>query len=179
MQIILFVTLLLCFVCLASGRGIWGSRKKKDDEDVAVNVPKQQRYTPGRKNRNNFGSNEVSENIRNMLNAYTTMMETLVDSPEFDSMITPESIQNIIKQVPGYDDNAELNELINSPQFSNPDLLKATIIEGINTLKTYTDTIIEFINDPVKMQEIMDQVPDNMKEILEAGNSCVYSMFKI
>ncbi len=174
MRIIILVAVLLCLVCIVAGRGIWGSRKKKDDEEVSVNVPKQQRNAPSRNTRNNFGNNNnnnnnVAENIRNMLNAYTTMMETLVDSPEFDSMITPESVKNIIMQVPGYDDNAELRELINSPQFSNPDLLKATIVEGINSLKTYTDTIIEFVNDPAKMQEIIDQVPDNMKEILEAG----------
>ena len=173
MRVIVLVTVLLCLVCVAAGRGIWGSRKKKDDEEVSVNVPKQQRNIPSRNTRNNFGNNNnnnnVAENIRNMLNAYTTMMETLVDSPEFDSMITPESVKNIIMQVPGFDDNAELRELINSPQFSNPDLLKATIVEGINSLKTYTDTIIEFVNDPAKMQEIIDQVPDNMKEILEAG----------
>jgi len=167
--------LLLCLACIVAGRGIWGSRKKKDDEELAVNVPKQQKNIPGRNRGNNFGNNnDVADNIRNMLNAYTTMMETLVTSPEFDSMITPDSVKNIIMQVPGYDENAELQQLIHSPQFSNPDLLKATIVEGINTLKTYTDTIIEFVNDPVKMQEIIDQVPDNMKEILEAGNNIPY-----
>lgn len=174
MRTVIFAAVLLSLVCIATGRGIWGSRKKKEDEEISVTVPKQQRHTPGRNTRNSFGNNNnnnnnVADNIRNMLNAYTTMMETLVDSPEFDSMITPESVKNIIMQVPGYDDNVELRELINSPQFSNPELLKATIVEGINTLKTYTDTIIEFVNDPAKMQEIIDQVPENMKEILEAG----------
>ena len=43
----------------------------------------------------------LGETIENMLNTYLTMMEELVESPEFETLVTPEAIATMFDQVPG------------------------------------------------------------------------------
>jgi hypothetical protein len=62
-------------------------------------------------------------------------------------------------------ENPEIAKLFESDEFSNPEVLKATVIEGIRSIKSYSSQIAEMLSDPDQVAALLEQLPDEFKEM--------------
>jgi hypothetical protein len=69
----------------------------------------------------------MGDTIETMINMYISMMEELIESPEFETLVTPEAIKSMFGQIPGLSSQPELVAMLDSPQLNDPRLLKQTI----------------------------------------------------
>ena len=177
MKLLIFLLLLVC----VSGRGIWGSRRKAEEEPSAPDLTKkgkggssgarrQQAQSTGMDGMGGSGLGAVGSGLGGMggLGALGSMgsmgglgaggstgnphvdelmdklmagldgLLQMIDSDEFADIVTPEMIKETLMNVPGIQDHAEVLDLLDSPAFQEPDMLKATLREGISTLKVNT-----------------------------------------
>lgn len=125
---VLFCLSLLLMIATTSfaARGMWGSKRKSEDEDVddisngvggrfeslnsrAAAMPRKVQNTQQKSDElgslgeliNNIGTPAGMESLEAMLEMYLNMMEELLESPEFDTLITPDTIRTMFDQVPG------------------------------------------------------------------------------
>jgi hypothetical protein len=100
---------------------------------------------------------------------YIKMMEDLIDSPDFATLVTPDMLKQMFDKVPGgMGSSPEIVQLLDSPQFQDPKVLRQTMREGVRTMRTYSKQMLEVFSDPGKMGEVLDQLPAGSKEVLEA-----------
>lgn len=187
-KIFCVVLLLFCHsVCEA--RGIWGSRRKRQevednaaaaasagrDEDLDTSFEAARRQAANLQARRRRGSissmsssipSGLGDKLQPLLDMYLNMMNELIDSPDFDSMMTPETIQTMIQSFPTLQGNPELAAMLDSPQFSDPAMLKATIIEGVAAIRKHGPELIAMLNDPEKIMEMLGQLPPEMQEMM-------------
>lgn len=184
LRAIFCASLLLTFTTNSlAARGMWGSKRKRDeDEDIddiagdmgagfevrhkmASNQQPDSRKA-GAGSLNSLLSSESSglgESIESMLNVYLNLMEELVDSPDFDTMVTPEALATILEQIPGLSSNPEVSALLDSPAFTDPKQLKQTILQGMQAIRGYSSEIVDFFNSPEKIEMLLEQLPEEFK----------------
>jgi hypothetical protein len=159
---------------------MWGSRKKREEvEEVIVPpTPKTTLQEAGRarrgtpKRRPSLASEFPSQTPTNtefekMFNTYLASFEELLDSDAFESMVNPESIRTMLEQFPGASDIPELNMLLNMPEFNDASLLKQTMREGLAMAKGSSAEIQALLNDPERLEEMMGQLPHEVKQLVE------------
>jgi hypothetical protein len=178
MLVALLVVLL--FGHVVDSKKMWGSRKKREEvEEVVVPpTPKTTLQEAGRARRgaskrrpspaSEFSSQApTSGEFEKMFNTYLTSFEELLDSDDFDSMVNPESIRTMLEQFPGASDIPELNMLLNMPEFNDASLLKQTMREGLAMAKGSSAEILALLNDPERLEEMMGQLPHEVKQLVE------------
>jgi hypothetical protein len=159
-----------------AARGMWGSKRKRDEDedvdDIAVagfevrhkmasnQQPDSRKAGAGSLNSESSG---LGESIESMLNVYLNLMEELVDSPDFDTMVTPEALATILEQIPGLSSNPEVSALLDSPAFTDPKQLKQTILQGMQAIRGYSSEIVDFFNSPEKIEMLLEQLPEEFK----------------
>ena len=111
----------------------------------------------------------VADTVSNLLNMYLKMMEELVHSPDFETLVTPETMKTMFANLPGgmLDSNPEIAAMLDSPQFTDPVLLKQTVLQGVEAIKLYSGEIVQMFNDPDKLMQMMDQLPPQARTAIE------------
>eukprot|EP01036_Dinobryon_divergens_P004548 gene4548-6020_t len=145
---------------------MWGSRKKREDDDeiTAPEMP-------------DILKNEISSDVGSVgsgdfdittfMDTYIGMMEKMMDSPEFDSMLTPEVMGAMFNQMPQLANNPEVVQMLDSPQFKDPVLLRQTISEGLKAMRQYTSQIAEMMQNPEQLQALISQLPEEYQGIVQ------------
>lgn len=173
--------LLLAFCLVVDARGIWGSRKKREEDvevpasgfeasrrQAAAAAAYRQSEGAGVARRadstgagagSGFGSANFGNEMRAVIEKYLGMMEEAIESPEFQTSVTPEVLRNMLDQIPGLADNPQVLAIIDSPEFTDPDKLMQTIRTGLASMRAYTDEIVGVLNSPAKMAELVEQLP--------------------
>mmetsp|Transcript_8221 Transcript_8221/g.8222 ORF Transcript_8221/g.8222 Transcript_8221/m.8222 type:complete len:291 (+) Transcript_8221:91-963(+) len=180
----LFCVSLLMMIATQSfaARGMWGSNKKRkedeeeDADDIAggigmgfetrnqmANKPKTGGEINSFGGATTGGAGGMGDTIETMINMYITMMEELVESPDFEALVTPEAIKSMFSQVPGLSSQPELVAMLDSPQLNDPRLLKQTIQQGMGAIRGYTSEIVDVFSSPAKMEQLLDQLPAEFK----------------
>ena len=182
MQVSLLILLALA-VCLAvgEGRGIWGSRKKREEVEeqevaatgfeasrraAAAAALSSRERTAARvvasesgSVKTGFGTANFGNEVRGLIETYINMMEQAISTPDFQKTVTPEVIRNMLAQMPGLFENPQVAALMDSPEFTDPDKLMDTVRMGISSLRAYTNEIVALLNSPDKMTELIAQLP--------------------
>jgi len=179
---ILLCLLASCALVAESARGIWGGRRKRDeDREVEVGStgeasnnkdsdfisPVDEIISKRRRRMVSPASVDVAQNVANLVDAYLKMMDELMVSPQFDEIATPEGFKNMLEQIPGLGDSPEIAAMLSSPEFQDPAVLKQTIKDGLAAIKLYAGHFIELLSDPSKTQELISQLPPDLKVVLE------------
>ena len=154
---------------VVDGRGIWGSKKKKEEDaspppsantasrrNTNHQVPQQQKQ---QLNTNDDRSNEVMRAIYTLIDS----MEEMMNSKDFMDVVTPDSVQEILRQVPGSDTNPEMQMLLNSPAFNDPELLAQTMTTGISQLRVYANELGHLLSDPNALDAILITMPEDIQ----------------
>jgi hypothetical protein len=177
------VLLLIAFVLLVDlveCKKMWGSRKKRSEEEEVVPkqapktvVSEQSKNRIGKANRRYKPSFETDaptdgNKFQEMFDLYVNGFEELLESEDFDEMINPESLRNMMLQFPGAADVPELANLMNMPELNDPKLLKATMREGLKLARSSSAEIFALLNDPDKVEELVGQLPREVKDLLAA-----------
>jgi len=99
--------------------GIWGARRKRDEpEEVEVEAGGDIPVRGFEATRRNFEAAKKPslvdalpsrETILAGINAYIGIVEKMVESPDFSSLVTPENLQAMLSQLPGLSDSPEVN----------------------------------------------------------------------
>merc|ERR1719198_1006837 len=108
------------------------------------------------------------ETIVTAINAYIVMMEKMVDAPEFAELVTPESMKALLAQIPGISAYPEVANMLNSDEFSDPEVLKQTMLEGIKAFKDGTDQLAELLSDPLQISALLEQLPAEARSIINS-----------
>ena len=163
-----------------AARGMWGSKRKRDEDEDVDNISggfgsefgAGSKVIPARQTKaidldgvdaSIASQSGMGESIESMMNMYLNMMEELVESPDFETMITPDAIAAMFDQIPGLSDYPELAAMLDSPALKDPALLRQTIVQGMQTIRSYSSEIVAFFNSPEKIREVLQQLPDEIK----------------
>ena len=65
------------------------------------------------------------------------------------------------------DSNPEIAAMLDSPQFTDPILLKQTVLQGVEAIKLYSGEIVQMFNNPDKLMQMMDQLPPQARTAIE------------
>ncbi len=114
-----------------------------------------------------LGNGALGETVASLLTTYLKMMEELVNSPDFETMVTPETMQAMFSKLPGLSDSPEIAAMLDSPQFTDPTLLKQTVMQGVEAIKMYSSNIVEMFNNPEQLMQMLDQLPVEAKTAVE------------
>ena len=68
-----------------------------------------------------------------------------------------------LQNIPGIEDHPEVLELLDSPQFDKPGVLKQTIVEGISTMKIYARQMSSVMGDQQTRQQLLGDLPLDMR----------------
>lgn len=179
MQLTFFLFVLVicgCFMPWADSAGMWGSRKKREEQEVqpgggfeasrraaAANLNSGNRANNAELDilgaQGGLGSKKVARQIKTLINSYIKIMEQAVSTPEFKDTVTPESIRRMLDNVPGLSSNPQIAAIIDSPDFTDPEKLMDIIQTGIEAMKTHTDAIVDLLSNPEQMKALVDQLP--------------------
>jgi hypothetical protein len=113
------------------------------------------------------GEANIGSTIASFIDMYINMMEEVVNSPDFESSVTPEMIKSIISKVPALTSNPELAQMLDSPQFNDPTLLKQTITDGLSTIRAYSSQIVDTFSDPEKLSALLSQIPEELRTVVD------------
>lgn len=162
-----------------AARGMWGAkRKRKDEEDAEptldfiesqVKAVESQRKTQLKKGTygGSLSANKKSTEIAELFESYISMMEKMIDTPDFEDMLNAEGLLQMFSAVPGVSGNPEIAKLLSSPEFQNPAFLKMTIVNGIQVMRQYANEFIEAMNDPQLLQQFLAQLPAEYSEAIQ------------
>lgn len=181
------VVVLLMFIgaTLTCSKSMWGSRRKKEQESTTLQskpkITKQTipTYSADSKGRSESSSprkkkapaievfdDEAIDNVRQVLEAYLKIVEELLESDDFSSVVNHESIMTMMSQFPGYADKDQLKSLFSSPEFKDPDILKKTVRDGVHMLRVYSEEILSTFKNPMKFSAFLEQLPPEMVELI-------------
>lgn len=189
LQYLFLVIILVNALVQVSSRSMWGARRKKENEEVEVEVAatpfqnQQKRsldVTPPVSGLTSVGvTNRLQTSaIEEMINMYVTMMEEMIDSDDFENLVNPSSIKSMMSQFPGFSESPELAALFDSPEFQDPELLRSTVKDGIQLIKASAPELIKMLSDPERLAELIDQLPDEAKAVFEGLKTGDFSAIK-
>lgn len=177
----LFLGIVLINIQLSDGaRGMWGARKKRKDEDeeaeptldfIESQVQAMELQKKAQLKKGTYGGSlstkKNSLEVAELIESYITMMEKMVDSPEFEESLNPDGLLKMFSGVPGVAGNPEISNLLNSPEFRDPAFLKKTIVEGIQVMRQYASQFVEAMNNPDLLQQYLAQLPAEYSEAIQ------------
>jgi len=201
-RLLLLALIVALFAFETSAKGLWGSKRKKQDEaeEAEVDIGGETGFEASRrkaarasggtsaggsgstlsKRSRSSEMNGVGSEIRSVVDLYISMLEEILLSPDFDKYVTPDAIQNMVAQIPGLTENPQIVAMLAAPELNDPVLLKQTLREGISAIRGYTDEIVELFSSPEKMEELISQLPADAREparsLMRGDTSGIISM---
>lgn len=173
----LLITVLLSLCNTVDSRGVWGSRRKVIEEEEAAAASQQyaevdvqslhsaqRRGMAGRNRGVGAGFEEkvaeMASKVSGLVDTYIVMMEEFMESPAFDSALTRENIDSMMANIPMLEQNPELRAVFDNLDLSDLPQLKATISTGLRGLS-------EVLKDPQMVMGMMEQIPSEMRPVLD------------
>jgi len=169
-------------------RGVWGAKRKREEvEEAEVDAggdplegfeASRRKFESRRPNPSaavRAGGSGAStgftmpsrDQIIMIVDSYIDVMENMMDNPDFQKTMTLENIRSMFEKM-GLSDNPDIAKLFESDEFSNPEVLKATIVEGIRSMKTYSSQLADLLSDPDQVAMLLEQLPSEMKEVVQS-----------
>lgn len=174
-SLLLLSMIMIALAIVVDGKGMWGSRRKKDkkedsDDIASANIDlsgqmnmnkrpgKSQRMAPG-----GVGSDgsvgSVGSEMEETIRMYLDLADQYLSGPEFDQFVTPQSIQNMISMIPADAlENPDVAAMIKSPELANPEILKMNLRQGLQQVRLYASQIAALIDaGPEAIDEAISQ----------------------
>eukprot|EP01038_Epipyxis_sp_PR26KG_P015764 gene15764-21345_t len=207
-SLFLFLLLsLLNVIFLVEAKTMWGRRKPQkddemqmqaeiEDEDTANNAAAQFLARNSKKHASNYestvsgsgsgalgkigrlGNDLGGAGLEQLIETYLKMAEDLIESDDFQNLVSPESIRSIVEQIPGISENPQVSAVLNSPEFQDPILLRQQIQEGFSLIRQHVPELINYISNPEKLEELFDQLPSELRVIFDSLKSGDFSQIK-
>ena len=151
---------------------MWGSRKRKEEEEEAATDFKDSlkmasiSQDGGIESRVSKASDVRSggTDIAMFLETYISMMEKMMDSEDFEKMVTPDTIKGMLNNLPKLAQNPQLSEVLDSPQFQDPALLKQTMREGLKAVRQYASQLVDIMKNPSQLEAFISNIPTEFQE---------------
>lgn len=193
MRLVVILFLVILLADRVSTKKMWGSRKKVNSDENEAS--KKEEHTTDRMS-NRVAPNQAyhhrdndiakqlgldhlerraippslkgstGKEIEEMLNLWLGMMEDMVLSDDFMTLVTPESIEALLKKFPGITDTPEFAQIFEQTKFKDPAFLKRTVTEGIKLIRESSAEIIDYLSDPIKWSELLKQLPPELELLL-------------
>jgi hypothetical protein len=192
MKVVLFIIyIILVSLIVSDARGIWGSKRKRKDEDDepanAQRAPTSQPKSTGRKRSmgmdgmpdmpgmpDMFGGSPLatllaakSDDILQMLFAAADYIEEAVETPEFDDFLTPEGIRDMFSNIPNNGMEDQIESILESESFQDPELLKQTVREGVQSFRLYAEQMAPLLSNPMMVDQLLKEVPPELLRPIE------------
>jgi hypothetical protein len=174
----LTVLLLLSFNAnLLEAKKMWGSRKKKDPaaSDTApegsatkFQLPKRRKSAPSilETPMGIFGgSPDVFEAS---FFEYFGMAEDMLESGEFTDLLKPEALRAVLEQIPNINEVPELVRMMNSPEFSDPAVVRSTLRAALAAVRVHAREFFAALKDPAKLEVLLGEAPESLVILFRA-----------
>lgn len=190
---LLVAMVLLIAVQRVHGRTMWGARKKKGTEEKARVVEESlqpkvfdnvedllgddrdssfpSQASAGRGARKKKGLNAAdfmgSETLSAMVNTmeeYFTMMEGVLDSPEMESVYSIDDIRKTLEGMSAFLPS-DMEDLLS---IEDPSTFRKMAKRGLETMRESVRGVSEAMDNPIAMQSLLDTLPPDLSEFLEA-----------
>lgn len=176
MAIYKFVVLILLIVMLSvESRGIWGSKKKekkdKKDNDIDYesstnNIGANVGGAPAARMRTDNSISSRSKEVMRAVYSLIDTMEEMMTKKEFIDAVTPESVQQMVMQLPGAATSPEIQSVLESPAFTDPTMLKHTMTQGISQLRSYANELGSLLSDPASLDQLLMTLPSDIQRAI-------------
>lgn len=185
--LIAFVFLAYCS-CSNGKKSMWGTRKKKEDtnnrasrehiikERFVMDVEPKTRLGRAKRSKTDpYDELLVDEilatiqdlDIDTVVDSISAALRDFVASDEFDNLVTPDSIQQIISQLPQeFKEISAFQDVFASEYFTNPVSLKLQLLDGINMIGMKVRELRDTMNDRGSIAEFLGGVPHEFKQLL-------------
>lgn len=186
---------------LVSSRTMWGVRKKQKEEERmmdetmadALLKAELKRSSDGMKSKrvdkkaasrskgfnNPFGAS--SNTPTEMLQFYLSMIdqfEMMVNSDQFDQYFDRDIVQELLTSVGEKVANPEVQAALDQVNVDDIDSLKQSISQGLILLRQFIQQAMELVNDPKKLLELINGLPVESREMVQALLSGDLSMIR-
>jgi len=175
--LLLLITILLSLCSTLDSRGVWGSRRKKIEEDEAASASQEyaevdvqslhnahRRGMAARSRGGGFGFEEkvveMATKISALVDTYIVMMEEFMESAAFENALTRENVDSMLSNIPMLEQSPEIKAIFDTLDLSDLPQLKATISAGLKGLS-------EILKDPQMLTGMMEQIPSDMRPVLD------------
>jgi hypothetical protein len=160
------IILLAIFLSEINGKGMWGSKRKRNDDEDDIDILSQsfelkknqatrmERKSPTIKSQSATSSFNLDSFVGS-LDTYISSAEQFINSPQFDAYFNPESMQAILEKVPGISENVQINDAIKALNKLDQNELKLAMNEGIYKMKLYLKELVDISHNPEKLEEII------------------------
>ena len=173
-----FLFLLVCTtLILIDARTMWGTRRKKDNDDEKQHVSTKKEGILHKRNGRSSDSNRIAPQVNNdvqmeqFFDSFMKKIEEVIDSNDFASMINSDSAKTILDQIASINpDSKELFDNINWEDFDTEDF-RRTFKEGIQLAKQNFGEILQVLNDPVTLNNYLEALPEEVRDILSSLKS--------
>jgi hypothetical protein len=138
---IVFLCVVALLLLVDVGGKMWGSRRKKEAIE----------------------EEEYEEAVDPLQAARAKLNKTVLSGNDFDQYISPEAIQNMMSMIPEEQRSSpEIEQFLNSPELQDPEVLKASMREGVSTMRMYVPQVVELLSGGPEalMQTMQALVPD-------------------
>jgi hypothetical protein len=119
---------------------------------------------------NLFKNNPSAESIPDMLQFYSlflSKMEEMVVSDQFEEYINQDTIKDILSKVTELNENIDLDGIIDKDSLHDMTYLKAKLLEGLSIAKEFLSEATAAMNNPQKLEEVMEGLPKEFREVIE------------
>jgi hypothetical protein len=119
---------------------------------------------------NLFKNNPSTESIPDMLQFYSlflSKMEEMVVSDQFEEYINQDTIKDILSKVTELNENIDLDGIIDKDSLNDMTYLKAKLLEGLSIAKEFLSEATAAMNNPQKLEEVMEGLPKEFREVIE------------
>jgi uncharacterized protein YneF (UPF0154 family) len=113
--------------------------------------------------------NDIQSQMNSLMSSvhtFITIMEQLPDSPQFDLLVNPDTLDAILQQMPSNADNAQIQEVMETLRNQGPEELKETYLNGIKIFKKYFYDIVSLIDNPDQLQDAINELPIEFQPII-------------
>lgn len=193
--LVCMIALVLLSSVLVSSRTMWGIKKKQKDEELEEQIndvllkaekrkgksssteqPKKVERKPLSRTRANNAKKAPSDffantNPNEILAFYKLAIEKfkeIVNSDQFEQYFSKDTLEQVIKTMSEQNLNAEVMEKLQSLNLDDVQVLKESMLQGVEIAEKYLEDFSEVLTDPSKLTELLEQVPAEFRDTLQA-----------
>lgn len=193
--LVFMIVLVLLSSVLVSSRTMWGIKKKQKDEeleeqinDVLLKAEKRKgksssteqakkverkplsrtRANNSKKAPSDFFANTNPNEILAFYKLAIEKFKEIVNSDQFEQYFSKDTLEQVIKTMSEQNLNAEVMEKLQSLNLDDVQVLKEAMLQGVEIAEKYLEEFSEVLTDPSKLTELLEQVPAEFRDILQA-----------
>lgn len=120
-------------------------------------------------------SSDIAANMRDALDKVLEMFDSFLEMPEFDEMVTADSMKQVLGMLPHLAEIPQVQELLESEDLHDPSVLRERLQESLGLLR---ETVVELkhsLTDPSKVEELLESLPPEYHMLINAAKSGDFS----